>query len=268
VRIIKILNSIQLEDETMSNKIALVTGSSRGLGKSTAVNLAKKGVDVIVTYHSNAAEAAKVVAEIESLGAKAVALQLDTANTKTFADFAVQVQQSLQEKWQVDRFDFLVNNAGTGAYASFADTTEEDFDNLLNIHVKGVFFLTQKLLPLINDGGRIVNLSTGLTRIILPGYAAYASMKGAIETLTLYMAKELGARKIAVNVVAPGAIETDFGGGAVRDNSELNQYLASQTALGRVGLPDDIGGAIASLLSEDNQWVNAQRIEVSGGQSI
>jgi NAD(P)-dependent dehydrogenase (short-subunit alcohol dehydrogenase family) len=261
-------DSIQLEDKTMSNKIALVTGSSRGLGKSTAVNLAKKGVDVIVTYHNNAAEAAKVVAEIESLGAKAVALQLDTANTKTFADFAVQVKQSLQEKWQVDRFDFLVNNAGTGAYASFADTTEEDFDHLLNIHVKGVFFLTQKLLPLINDGGRIVNLSTGLTRIILPGYAAYASMKGAIETLTLYMAKELGARKIAVNVVAPGAIETDFGGGAVRDNSELNQYLASQTALGRVGLPDDIGGAIASLLSEDNQWVNAQRIEVSGGQSI
>jgi NAD(P)-dependent dehydrogenase (short-subunit alcohol dehydrogenase family) len=164
----------------MSNKIALVTGSSRGLGKSTAVNLAKKGVDVIVTYHSNGAEAAKVVAEIESLGAKAVALQLDTANTKTFADFAAQVQQSLQAKWQVDRFDFLVNNAGTGAYASFADTTEEDFDNLLNIHLKGVFFLTQKLLPLISDGGRIVNLSTGLTRIISPGYAAYASMKGAI----------------------------------------------------------------------------------------
>ena len=251
-----------------SNKVAVVTGSSRGLGKSTAQNLAKKGIDVIVTYHSNGEEAAKVVAQIESLGAKAVALQLDTANIKTFDDFAIKVQQSLQAKWQIDRFDFLINNAGTGAYASFADTTEADFDHLLNIHVKGVFFLTQKLLPLINDGGRIVNLSTGLTRIILPGYAAYASMKGAIETLSLYMAKELGARKIAVNVVAPGAIETDFGGGAVRDNSELNQYLASQTALGRVGLPDDIGGAIASLLSEDNRWVNAQRIEVSGGQSI
>ena len=251
-----------------SNKVAVVTGSSRGLGKSTALNLAKKGIDVIVTYHSNGEEAAKVVAQIESLGAKAVALQLDTANIKTFDDFAIKVQQSLQAKWQIDRFDFLINNAGTGAYASFADTTEADFDHLLNIHVKGVFFLTQKLLPLINDGGRIVNLSTGLTRIILPGYAAYASMKGAIETLSLYMAKELGARKIAVNVVAPGAIETDFGGGAVRDNSELNQYLASQTALGRVGLPDDIGGAIASLLSEDNRWVNAQRIEVSGGQSI
>jgi NAD(P)-dependent dehydrogenase (short-subunit alcohol dehydrogenase family) len=249
-------------------KIALVTGSSRGLGKSTALNLAKKGVDVIITYHSNAEEAAKVVAQIEQLGAKAVALQLDTANTKTFDAFGAQVKQSLQDKWQTDRFDFLVNNAGTGTYASFADTTEEDFDHLLNIHVKGVFFLTQKLLPLINDGGRIVNLSTGLTRIILPGYAAYASMKGAIETLSLYMAKELGSRKIAVNVVAPGAIETDFGGGAVRDNPEMNKYIASQTALGRVGLPDDIGGAISSLLSEDNQWVNAQRIEVSGGQSI
>ncbi len=251
-----------------STKITIVTGSSRGLGKNTALHLARKGVDIIVTYHSNAEEAAKVVAEIESLGAKAVALQLDTGNTKTFDGFVAQVQQSLQSKWQTDRFDFLVNNAGTGIYASFADTTEDDFDNLMNIHVKGVFFLTQKLLPLMNNGGRIVNISTGLTRIILPGYAAYASMKGAIETLTLYMAKELGSRQIAVNVVAPGAIETDFGGGAVRDNSELNQYLASTTALGRVGLPDDIGGAISSLLSADNQWVNAQRIEVSGGQSI
>ena len=251
-----------------SSKIALVTGSSRGLGKSTALNLAKKGVDVIVTYHSNAAEAAKVVAEIESLGAKAIALQLDTANTKTFNDFAAQVKQSLQEKWQTDHFDFLVNNAGTGIYASFVDTTEEDFDRQMNIHVKGVFFLTQKLLPLINDGGRIVNLSTGLTRLTVPGYAAYASMKGAVETLTKYMAKELGARRIAVNSVAPGAIETDFGGGTVRDNPEINKYFAEQTALGRVGLPDDIGGAISSLLSTDNQWVNAQRIEVSGGQSI
>lgn len=251
-----------------SSKIALVTGSSRGLGKSTALNLAKKRVDVIVTYHSNAAEAAKVVAEIESLGAKAIALQLDTANTKTFNDFAAQVKQSLQEKWQTDHFDFLVNNAGTGVYASFMDTTEEDFDRQMNIHVKGVFFLTQKLLPLINDGGRIVNLSTGLTRLTVPGYAAYASMKGAIETLTKYMAKELGARRIAVNSVAPGAIETDFGGGTVRDNPDINKYFAEQTALGRVGLPDDIGGAISSLLSTDNQWVNAQRIEVSGGQSI
>ncbi|MGL5870787.1 SDR family oxidoreductase [Chroococcidiopsis sp.] len=249
-------------------KIAIVTGSSRGLGKSTALNLAKKGVDVIVTYHSNAEEANSVVAQIEQLGAKAIALQLDTANTKTFDDFVAQVKQSLQEKWQTDRFEFLVNNAGTGLHASLAETTEEEFDSQMNIHVKGVFFLTQKLLPLINDGGRIVNLSTGLTRIIFPGYAAYASMKGAIEVLTRYMAKELGARQIAVNTVAPGAIETDFGGGAVRDNPEINKHFASQTALGRVGLPDDIGGAIASLLSEDNKWVNAQRIEVSGGQSI
>jgi NAD(P)-dependent dehydrogenase (short-subunit alcohol dehydrogenase family) len=250
------------------NKIAVVTGSSRGLGKSTALNLAKKGVDVIVTYHSNAEEATKVVAEIESIGAKAISLQLDTANTKTFDDFVVKVKQSLQTKWQTDHFDFLVNNAGTGVYASFEETTEEQFDNQMNIHVKGVFFLTQKLLPLINDGGRIVNLSSGLTRLTIPGYAAYASMKGAIETLTKYMAKELGVRQIAVNIVAPGAIETDFGGGAVRDNPEINKYFAEQTALGRVGLPDDIGGAIASLLSDDNKWVNAQRIEVSGGQSI
>jgi NAD(P)-dependent dehydrogenase (short-subunit alcohol dehydrogenase family) len=249
-------------------KIALVTGASRGLGKHTALNLAKKGVDIIVTYHSNAEEAKKVVSAIEEMGAKAVALQLDTSNTKNFDDFVGHVRQALQDKWQTEHFDFLVNNAGTGAYASFAETTEEEFDRLMNIHVKGVFFLTQKLLPLINNGGRIVNISSGLARFALPGYAAYATMKGAIEVLTRYMAKELGPRQIAVNVVAPGAIETDFGGGAVRDNPDLNNFIASQTALGRVGLPDDIGGAIASLLSEDNKWVNAQRIEVSGGQSI
>ncbi len=222
----------------------------------------------MVTYHRNAEEAKNVVAEIEQLGVKAAALQLNTADTKTFDSFAGQVQQLLNDQWQTEHFDFLVNNAGTGVSASFAEMTEEDFDHLMNIHLKGVFFLTQKLLPLINDGGRIVNLSSGLTRLIMPGYAAYASMKGAMETLTKYMAKELGARRIAVNIVAPGAIETDFGGGVVRDNPEFNQHIASITALGRVGLPDDIGGAIASLLSEDNRWVNAQRIEVSGGQSI
>jgi NAD(P)-dependent dehydrogenase (short-subunit alcohol dehydrogenase family) len=249
-------------------KIALVTGSSRGLGKNTALALAKKGVDVVVTYHSNLEEAKKVVSAIEELGANAIALQLDTSNTKTFDDFVQQVKQSLQDKWQTEHFDFLVNNAGTGIHAPFADTTEEEFDHLMNIHLKGVFFLTQKLLPLINDGGRIVNLSSGLARFSLPGYSAYAAMKGAIEVLTRYMAKELGQRQIAVNVVAPGAIETDFGGGGVRDNPELNSFVASQTALGRVGLPDDIGGAIAALLSEENRWVNAQRIEVSGGQSI
>ncbi|MDZ8223277.1 SDR family NAD(P)-dependent oxidoreductase [Nostoc sp. ChiVER01] len=249
-------------------KIALVTGSSRGLGKNTALALAKKGVGVIVTYHSNDEEAKSVVSSIEEIGAQAVALQLDTSNTKTFDGFVEQVKQSLQDQWQTEHFDFLVNNAGIGVYASFADTTEDDFDRLMNIHVKGVFFLTQKLLPLINDGGRIINISSGLARFALPGYAAYATMKGAIEVLTRYMAKELGQRHITVNVIAPGAIETDFAAGVVRDNPEINKFIASQTALGRVGLPDDIGGAIASLLSEENRWVNAQRIEVSGGVFI
>jgi len=249
-------------------KIALVTGASRGLGKNTALTLARKGVDVIVTYHNSEEDAQNVVSAIAEIGAKAVALQLDTSNTKTFDGFVEQVKQSLQDKWQTEHFDFLVNNAGVGVHASFADTTEDDFDRLMNIHVKGVFFLTQKLLPLINDGGRIVNISSGLTRFTLPGYAVYASMKGAIEVLTRYMAKELGQRQIAVNVVAPGAIETDFNGGGVRDNPEINSFIASQTALGRVGLPDDIGGAIAALLSEENRWVNAQRIEVSGGQFL
>lgn len=246
-------------------KIAIVTGSSRGLGKNTALALAKKGVDVIVTYRSSEAEANSVVSAIAALGAKAVALHLDTSGTKTFDGFVEQVKQVLRDTWQTEQFDFLVNNAGTGIHASFAETTEAEFDQMMNVHLKGVFFLTQKLLPLTKDGGRIVNLSSGLARFANPGYAAYASMKGAIEVLTRYMAKELGQRQIAVNTVAPGAIETDFGGGAVRDNPEINQGIASQTALGRVGVPDDIGGAIASLLSEDNRWVNGQRIEVSGG---
>lgn len=249
-------------------KIALITGASRGLGKNAALTLAKKGIGVILTYHSNAEEAKNVVTSIEEMGGKAVALQLDTSNTKTFDDFVERFKQSLQDKWQTEHFDFLVNNAGIGIHAPFAETTEEDFDRLMNIHVKGVFFLTQKLLPLIKDGGRIVNISSGLARFATPGYSAYASMKGAIEVLSRYMAKELGSRQIAVNVIAPGAIETDFGDGLVRDNPEINSFLASQTALGRVGVPDDIGGAIASLLSEENRWVNAQRIEVSGGMNI
>jgi NAD(P)-dependent dehydrogenase (short-subunit alcohol dehydrogenase family) len=251
-----------------TTKIALITGSSRGLGKNTALALAKKGADVIVTYRSNEAEAQKVVSEIEQIGGKAIALQLDTSLTKTFDDLAVQIKRSLQDKWQTEQFDFLVNNAGIGVHAPFAETTEEEFDRLMNIHVKGVFFLTQKLLPLLKDGGRIVNISSGLARFALPGYAAYGAMKGAIEVLTRYMAKELGHRQIAVNVVAPGAIETDFANARVRDNPEINNFIASQTALGRVGLPDDIGGAIASLLSEENRWVNAQRIEVSGGMFL
>jgi len=220
---------------------------------------------VIVTYRSSEAEANNVVCAIAELGGKASALHLDTSGIKTFDGFVGEVKQVLQNTWQTEQFDFLVNNAGTGIYAPFAETTEEEFDQMMNIHVKGVFFLTQKLLPLIKDGGRIVNLSSGLARFALPGYTAYATMKGAIEVLTRYMAKELGPRQIAVNTIAPGAIETDFGGGAVRDNPELNKFIASQTALGRVGVPDDIGGAISSLLSEENRWVNAQRIEVSGG---
>ena len=250
------------------SKIAIITGGSRGLGKSAALHLARKGVDIILTYHSKQAEANEVVAQIHALGQQAVALQLDAGNSKSFGAFSEAVKTALQKTWQRERFDFLVNNAGTGAHASFADTTEEQFDQLLNIHFKGVFFLTQKLLPLINDGGRIVNISSGLARFSLPGYAAYSSMKGAIEVLTKYLAKELGPRGIAVNVVAPGAIETDFGGGAVRDNQQLNDFVASQTALGRVGVPDDIGGVIAALLSEDNRWINAQRIEASGGMFL
>lgn len=250
------------------NKIALVTGGSRGLGKNTVLALAAQGVDVVLTYQSKLADAEATVAEAKALGAKAAALQLDVGNSKSFAEFAQRLAGVLQQEWQRKDFDFLVNNAGVGANAPFAETTEEQFDLLMNIHLKGTFFLTQKLLPLIKDGGRIVNISTGLTRFIYPGYAAYASMKAAVEVLSRYMAKELGARGIAVNAVAPGAIETDFGGGHVRDNAQLNQQLASITALGRVGVPDDIGPMIASLLSESNRWITAQRIEVSGGMML
>ncbi|GAB3257244.1 SDR family NAD(P)-dependent oxidoreductase [Chitinimonas naiadis] len=252
----------------MNKKIAIVTGGSRGLGKNTALHLARQGVDVILTYRSKEAEAAAVVAEIQALGRRAVALPLDVGNSASFGDFATRLAQILDKTWQRKSFDYLVNNAGIGAHASIADTTEAQFDELVNIHFKGVFFLTQALLSLIADGGRIVNVSTGLTRFALPGYAAYAAMKGAIETLTKYQAKELGARGIAVNVVAPGAIETDFGGGRLRDNAELNRFVASQTALGRTGQPDDIGGVIASLLSPANGWINAQRIEASGGMFL
>jgi NAD(P)-dependent dehydrogenase (short-subunit alcohol dehydrogenase family) len=248
--------------------IALVTGGSRGLGKNTALALAHKGNDIILTYRSRHDEALAVVAEIEALGRRAVALQLEVADSSSFTAFANQVRQTLDTHWQRTHFNFLVNNAGVGTHASLMETTEAQFDALVNIHFKGVFFLTQKLLPLMTDGGRIVNVSTGLTRFALPGYAAYAAMKGAVEVLTRYTAKELGPRGIAVNVVAPGAIETDFGGGAVRDNAQLNSFVASQTALGRVGVPDDIGPVIASLLSPDNRWVNAQRIEASGGMFL
>jgi NAD(P)-dependent dehydrogenase (short-subunit alcohol dehydrogenase family) len=251
-----------------NSKIALVTGASRGLGRNTAIALARKGVDVIGTYHSNKTEADAVVAAIEALGRKAMMFQLDTGKASTFAAFATDLRQALTRDWGRPHFDYLVNNAGIGIHAPFAETTEADFDRLMNIHLKGVFFLTQALLPLIADGGRIVNFSSGLARFSTPGYAAYAAMKGGVEVLTRYLAKELGSRGIAVNTVAPGAIETDFGGGSVRDNQQVNAFVAGVTALGRAGQPDDIGPMVASLLSEDNRWINAQRIEVSGGMFV
>jgi NAD(P)-dependent dehydrogenase (short-subunit alcohol dehydrogenase family) len=251
-----------------SSPIALVTGGSRGLGKSTALHLARQGHDVILTYRSKRAEADEVVKQIEAMGQKAVALALDVSDSSSFASFAAQVREVLLATWGRTTFNVLINNAGTGTYASLMDTTEAQFDELVNVHLKGVFFLTQKLLPQTADGGRIINLSSGLTRFALPGYAAYAAMKGAVEVMTRYMAKELGPRGIAVNTVAPGAIATDFGGGAVRDTPQLNAFVASQTALGRVGEADDIGAMVASLVSPDNRWVNAQRIEVSGGMFV
>ena len=254
---------------TSSTPIALVTGGSRGLGRSAVLKLAERGVDAILTYKSNEADAHAVVREVQALGRQAVALQLDAGDSKRFAAFAEQVKAALAATWQRADFDYLVNNAGMGgAHATVAETTEEQFDLLFDVHLKGTFFITQKLLPLIKDGGRILNTSSGLARFALPGYAAYAAMKGGVEVLTRYLAKELGPRGISVNTVAPGAIATDFGGGRVRDNAQLNAFVASQTALGRVGLPDDIGGAVASLLTDANQWINAQRIEVSGGMFI
>lgn len=250
------------------NKIAIVTGGSRGLGKDMALSLARKGLDVILTFNSKQAEAEAVVKEIEQINRKAVALQLDVAEPKNFEAFFGQVQNALSQTFNREKIDFLINNAGIGVYAPFAETTEEQFDTLVNIQLKGTFFLTQKALPLMADGGGIVNVSTGLARFSLPGYAAYAAMKGAIETLTKYQAKELGTRKIRVNVVAPGAIETDFGGGTVRDNEQLNSFIASITALGRAGLPEDIGGVIAFLCTDEAKWINAQRIEVSGGMML
>ena len=245
--------------------IAIITGGSRGLGKAMALSIASKGHDVILTYNSQKQEAEEVVASIEKDGRKAVALQLDVSNSKSFAAFGEAVKKTLKETWNRENFDFLINNAGIGIHASLTETTEKQFDELVNIHFKGVFFLTQTLLPLIADGGRIVNLSSGLARFSNPGMSVYGSLKGAIEVLTRYMAVELGPRRISVNVVAPGAIATDFGGGLVRDNEVVNKQIASQTALGRVGLAEDVGGVVANLLSDDMRWVNGQKIEVSGG---
>jgi NAD(P)-dependent dehydrogenase (short-subunit alcohol dehydrogenase family) len=249
-------------------KLALITGASRGLGLNTALNIARRGGDVIITYHSKEQDALALVAQIQAMGQKAVALQLDTGHVAGFANFVTRLRTVLAEVWQRETFDHLVNNAGHGDYALIENTTEAQFDLLVNVHFKGVFFLTQALLPLLADAGRIVNLSSGLTRVSAPGWAAYAAVKAAVEMLTVYMAKEFGGRGIAVNTVAPGAIETDFFGGAVRDTPEFNKFFADMTALGRVGVADDIGPMVASLLSEDNRWVTAQRIEVSGGQGI
>jgi Dehydrogenases with different specificities (related to short-chain alcohol dehydrogenases) len=252
----------------MSNKIAIVTGGSRGLGRNMAIAIAKKGIDVVITYNANKAAADEVVQQIEALGQKATAFQLDTSDTSKFQQFATDLKAYLTKAYGQPKFDFLINNAGTALYAPVTEVTEKQTDDIFNIHFKGVLFLTQQLLPLQNDGGGIVNISSGLTRIINPGSAVYGAIKTAVETLTKYMAKELGPRKIRVNVVAPGAIETDFGGGRVRDNKEINDHIASLTALGRVGLPDDIGGVVAFLCTPEAGWINAQRIEVSGGQAI
>jgi NAD(P)-dependent dehydrogenase (short-subunit alcohol dehydrogenase family) len=250
-----------------NHKTAIITGGSRGLGRNTAINLARRGVDVIFTYHSNTAEARSLVSEVEAIGKKAAAFQLDAGNISSFDRFVEEVRSTLRS-WGRERFDYLVNNAGTSLHKPFDQTTEAEFDQIVNVHFKGVYFLTQKLLPLIRDGGRIVNISSGLARVSIPGTSAYGAAKAAIEVFTRYLAKELGPRGITANVVAPGAIQTDFSGGMVRDNPEVNKRVAEMTALGRAGVPDDVGPMIAALLSDDNRWVNGQRIEVSVGMSL
>jgi NAD(P)-dependent dehydrogenase (short-subunit alcohol dehydrogenase family) len=251
-----------------TQKIALVTGGSRGLGKDMALRLAEKGNDVIITYQSQKDAADAVVKQIEETGRKAVALSLDVADFNSLDGFIEKVKQTLESKWGVSHFDFLINNAGIGATIPFAQVTEADFDRFMNVHFKSVYFLTQKCLGFVNDKGRIINISTGTTRFCVPGYSVYASMKGAIETLTKYLAKELGARGITVNVVAPGPIETDFNNAAIRNNPERKAAMASMTALGRVGQAEDIGGVVAFLCSQDGGWITGQRIEASGGVAL
>ena len=248
-----------------TSKIALVTGGSRGIGKNIALSLAQKGIHVLLTYQSNQVEAQTTVAEIEALGQKAVALPLNVADISSFGAFSQQVISTLQTGFSTDRFDFLIHNAGTGLSAPIVETTEAQFDEMMNIHLKGVYFLTQKMLLFLNDGGRIVNISSGVTRYSYPGVSAYGIMKGAVEVFTRYLALELGARGISANVVAPGAV---FGGGAMVDTPAMREYVAGATALGRVGLPDDVGGVVAFLCSEDAKWVNGQRIEVTGGMHL
>lgn len=252
----------------MDKKIALITGGSRGLGKNTALRLAQQGHDIIVTYNTKKEEAQQVVSEAEALGRKAAAIQLNIEDVDSLDTFVSSLATVLTQHWSTGKFDFLINNAGVGATIPFAQATSSDFDRLMNIHYKGVYFLTQKCLPLLNDGGRIINLSSGTTRFVNPGYSIYASLKGAIEVLTRYLAKELGARSITVNVVAPGPVETDFNNAGIRSNPEIKGRLASLTALGRVGQADDIGGIIAFLCSKDGFWINGQRIEASGGINL
>lgn len=247
------------------NKIALITGASRGLGRNMAIHLAKKGIDSVVTYKNNQQEALSLVSEIEALGQKSAALKLDVGDIKSFDAFMNELKSTLESSFGVDKFDILINNAGMGSTIPFTQATEEQFDDFMNVHFKGVFFLTQKSLNLMNDKGKIINISSGTTRFSNPGYSMYASMKGGIEVFTKYLAKELGARGITANVLAPGGIETDFNNAAIRNNPQIQGFLASQTPLGRVGQVDDIGGVIAFLCSDDSNWINGQRIEVSGG---
>lgn len=255
-------------DSPTPRPIALITGGSRGLGRAMALGLAAQGSDLVLTYRDRADAAAATVADAQALGARAVALPLDVGDVAAHPAFVAALRDALHTTWGRNDIDHLVNNAGMGVHAGIAETTEAQFDALLGAHFKGVFFLTQALLPLIADGGRILNISTGLTRFSIPGYAAYAAMKGALEVFTRYLAKELGPRRIAANTLAPGAIATDFGGGAVRDDAQLNAMLAAQTALGRVGEAEDIGGAVAALLAPGGGWINGQRIEVSGGMML
>ncbi|WP_420557827.1 SDR family NAD(P)-dependent oxidoreductase [Roseovarius sp.] len=252
----------------MTDRLAFITGGSRGLGRSMALKLAEAGIGVVFTYLGNKSAADATLAEIEAAGGTAAALQLDVADTGQLAALPDRLRTTLRDTFNRDTIDHLVNNAGTGVWALFADTTPAQLDALFAMHVKGPYLLTQALLPMIEDGGKIVMISSGLARFALPGYSAYAAMKGAVEVMTRYLAQELGERRISVNTIAPGAVETDFGGGAVRDNPELNRMIADNTALGRAGLPDDIGGAVAALLAGETHWVTAQRIEVSGGMKI
>ena len=251
----------------MSTRTAIITGASRGIGRTTALSIAQRGTDVIITFRSSAWEAETLIAEVGALGRNAAAFQLDTGDIRGFDRFVDEIRNTLQ-RWGRDRFDDLVNNAGNSLHVNIDQMTEKLFDDVVNVHFKGVYFLTQKLLPLMNDGGHIVNISSGLTRVSVPGSSAYAAAKGAVEVFTRYLAKELGPRRITANVVAPGPVQTDFSGGMVRDNPEVNKQVSAMTALGRPGVADDIGPMIAGLLSDDNRWVNAQRIEVSGGLAL